>query len=169
MPDQKEPPAQGEDIFAVTTTWGIKSHSTDLSNVMHESECLFIGNAYECACFIRDNKTTIPPARPLWEEVDAVKEKPGVDGIYGAIDKDGEIHSMRWINSHKEWAWLSGSVSGSNFIKSYLRPVTRTTVQGEGFSEEDIVEAIRYGVQTAKELLSIEQRAKRFIKSLNKK
>lgn len=56
-------------VFAVTTDYGIKYHTTDLSNVIKPDEALFIGTGYECACFIRDHKPSQPSGGKSAEEM----------------------------------------------------------------------------------------------------
>lgn len=43
-------------VYAVDTEWNIKSHESDLSNVMTADQCKFIGTEPECKDFIKKHK-----------------------------------------------------------------------------------------------------------------
>lgn len=44
------------EIYAVDINWEIKSHPTNLSNIMKVEDCRFIGTEKECLNFIKEHK-----------------------------------------------------------------------------------------------------------------
>jgi len=121
-----------------------------------------------------------PPASKLWEEVDAVKEPPEESGWYKTICNDSLCRDLFYSSLDNKWmSEENGNEVLYSFApSSYLRPVT-----GQRYSEAiEIVKELaewseKYPRQTVYpvsadidgKLIAIEEKAKQFIQSLNKK